>query len=357
MSSMSAVTLAATLALLSGVNASEKSSSSSSASSSSAATNGYDAIICGQNGYADGSGLSYSANAWNPDDDGFQCLSIINASSPTYGGFDATWKWPGDPDTGVHSYPHVTFSSGDLPASVSNVSALRLAASWAYTPGTVAKADEAGRLEAFDANGLNDVGTKANIAFDIFMDPDRDNATSATAAKYEMMVWIGQVGKPQPLGFNSENATCYTQQLGSLNFTLFVGQNTRGTLVYSWVSPTDQTSFDEDITPLLQYLWRNDLVSADARIGLVEFGSEAYHAGNNVTFIAGDFSMDVWPGSPVKYELNPVADHCDAPQSPAGPQGTSSPEKGIGARAAEAPSAGLIMVMAVILSFVASLDL
>lgn len=139
--------------------------------------------------------------------------------------------------------------------------------------------------------------------------------------------------------------------------TLFVGQNTRGTLVYSWVSPTDQTSFDEDITPLLQYLWRNDLVSADARIGLVEFGSEAYHAGNNVTFSAGDFSMDLWPGTPVKYELNPVADHCDAPQSPAGPQGTSSPEKGIGARAGEAPSAGLIMVTAVMLSFVASLDL
>lgn len=117
----------------------------------------------------------------------------------------------------MHSYPHVTFSSGDLPASVSNISALRLAASWAYTPGTVSKADGARRLDAFDANGLNDVGTKANIAFDIFMDPDKDNATDATAAKYEVMVWIGQVGKPQPLGFNSENATCYTQQLGSLN--------------------------------------------------------------------------------------------------------------------------------------------
>lgn len=144
-------------------------------------------------------------------------FQIINASSPTYGGFDATWKWPGDPDTGVHSYPHVTFSSGDLPVSVSNISALRLAASWTYTPGTVAKADEAGRLDVFDANGLNDVGTKANIAFDIFMDPDKGNATDATAAKYEMMIWIGQVGKPQPLGFDSENATCYTQQLGSLN--------------------------------------------------------------------------------------------------------------------------------------------
>lgn len=51
----------------------------------------------------------------------------------------------------------------------------------------------------------------------MFMDPDSDNAASATAAKYEMMIWIGQVGKPQPLGFDSGNATCYTQQLGSLN--------------------------------------------------------------------------------------------------------------------------------------------
>ncbi|KAG8165165.1 hypothetical protein KVR01_005440 [Diaporthe batatas] len=206
-------TLAATLALLSGANASEKTSSSSS---SSAAKNGYDAIICGQNGYEDGSGLSYSANAWNPSDNGFQCLSVINASSSTAGGFDATWKWPGDPGS-VHSYPHVTFSSGDLPLSVSNISALRLAASWAYSPGTAFKAAPAGRLDVFDANGLDDVGAKANIAFDIFMDPDKRKATSATAAKYEMMIWIGKVGEPQPIGFRSENATCYTQQLGALN--------------------------------------------------------------------------------------------------------------------------------------------
>lgn len=121
------------------------------------------------------------------------------------------------------------------------------------------------------------------------------------------------------------------------------------------MSPADQTSFDEDITPLLQYLWRNELVSADARIGLVEFGSEAYHAGNNVTFSAGGFSMDIWPGSPVKFELNPVADHCDAPQSPAGPQGTSSPEKGVGARAGQVPLAGLSISMALMLSSAASL--
>ncbi|POS69189.1 hypothetical protein DHEL01_v212418 [Diaporthe helianthi] len=131
--------------------------------------------------------------------------------------------------------------------------------------------------------------------------------------------------------------------------TLFTGQNTRGTLVYSWVSPTDQTSFDEDITPLLQYLWRNDLVSADARIGLVEFGSEAYHAGNNVTFSAGDFGMDVWTGTPVNLALNPIADHCEPPQNPSGPQ--SSPEEGTGVRALGISSGGMLVgMMAVFLS-------
>ncbi|KAJ0108455.1 hypothetical protein J7T55_002059 [Diaporthe amygdali] len=341
-----AALLAATLALLSGVNASKKSASS----------NGYDAIICGQNGYSDDSGLSYSANAWNPDDNGFQCLSIINASSSTTSGFDATWKWPGDPDA-VHSFPHVTFLSDDLPVTVSNISALRLAASWAYAPGSISTADDAGRLDGFDTNGLNDIGAKANIAFDMFMDMDKVKAASATAAKYEMMIWIGQVGNPYPLGFDSENATCYTQQLGSFNFTLYTGQNSRGTLVYSWVSPADQTSFDEDITPLLQYLWRNELVSADARIGLVEFGSEAYHSGNNVTFSAGDFDMNVWLGTPVKFELNPVADHCEAPESPAGPQGTgsSSSEKGMGLRAREAPMTGVIVMVVAIVSALASL--
>ncbi|KUI57551.1 Endoglucanase cel12A [Cytospora mali] len=337
-------TLTAALLAVPGATASKKGGSSTSSSSSSAATNGYDAVICGKNGYADGSGLSYSANAWNPDGDGFQCLSIINASSSTSSGFDATWHWPVDTES-VHSYPHVTFSSGALPESLSNISALRLAADWAYSPGSISTANDPSRRVGLDASGLNDVGAIANIAFDMFMDPDEANATSATAAKFEMMIWIGQIGQPHPLGFDSENATCYTQQLGSFNFTLYTGQNSRGTSVFTWVSPTDQTSFNEDIAPLLQYLWRNELVSADARLGLIEFGSEAYHSGNNVTFSATDFSMDVWLGTPVKFELNPPADHCKEPESPAGPQGTSTPKKDLGVRPLGQPGGALMIVV------------
>lgn len=117
----------------------------------------------------------------------------------------------------VHSFPHVTFSSDDLPAPLSNLSGLRLAAAWAMSAGTISAARSPSARVGLDASGLSDVGAKANVAFDMFLDPDGDSSRSATDAMYEVMVWIGQVGGPYPLGFDSENATCYTQQLGSLN--------------------------------------------------------------------------------------------------------------------------------------------
>lgn len=141
---------------------------------------------------------------------------MINASSTTAAGFDATWHWPTQPET-VHSYPHVTFSSGHLPAPVQNLTSVRLAAEWAMSAGTIRKAKVQSSAEGVDRSGLNDLGAVANVAFDMFLDPDLTNSTSAIAAQYEMMVWIGRVGNPYPLGYDEKNATCYTQQLGSYN--------------------------------------------------------------------------------------------------------------------------------------------
>lgn len=83
--------------------------------------------------------------------------------------------------------------------------------------GTITKARVQSSTDAVDTNGLNDVGAVANVAFDMFLDPDATNSTDATAAMYEMMIWIGKVGDPYPLGYDEKNATCYTQQLGSYN--------------------------------------------------------------------------------------------------------------------------------------------
>lgn len=98
-----------------------------------------------------------------------------------------------------------------------NLTSLRLAAEWAMSAGTIRKARLQSSATGVDTSGLNDLGAVANVAFDMFLDPDATNSTSAIAAQYEMMVWIGKVGDPYPLGYDEKNATCYTQQLGSYN--------------------------------------------------------------------------------------------------------------------------------------------
>lgn len=83
--------------------------------------------------------------------------------------------------------------------------------------GTISTARNVSARIGVDASGLDGAAAKANVAFDMFLDLDDKNATSAVDAAYEMMIWIGTVGGPYPLGFDDTNATCYTQQLGSYN--------------------------------------------------------------------------------------------------------------------------------------------
>ncbi|KAJ4422120.1 hypothetical protein N0V82_003203 [Gnomoniopsis sp. IMI 355080] len=141
---------------------------------------------------------------------------VINGSSVNSAGFDATWYWPLS-DQSVHSFPHVTFSSDDLPVALDSISALRLAALWAMSAGTITSAQSQSARIGVNYGDLSSVGAKANVAFDMFLDQDEENSKSAVDAGYEMMVWIGQVGQPFPLGYDSRNAACYTQQLGAFN--------------------------------------------------------------------------------------------------------------------------------------------
>lgn len=85
------------------------------------------------------------------------------------------------------------------------------------TPGSVSRARGDKKRAGLDTSGLDDIGAVANVAFDMFLDEDADNSTNATLAGYEIMIWIGRVGTPYPLGYDIGNASCYTQQLGSYN--------------------------------------------------------------------------------------------------------------------------------------------
>lgn len=101
--------------------------------------------------------------------------------------------------------------------ALERISALRLAATWAMSAGTISKAQSSSAYNGVDHDGLGNIGAKANVAFDMFLDEDEEKSKSATDASIEIMIWIARIGQPYPLGYDSKDATCYTQQLGDFN--------------------------------------------------------------------------------------------------------------------------------------------
>ncbi|KAK0639532.1 concanavalin A-like lectin/glucanase domain-containing protein [Cercophora newfieldiana] len=245
--------------------------------------------------------LPVNPNAWNPDGHGFQCISIQD-SPPA---FDATWAWVDEPWS-VHSYPHVKLATPALPARLSSISALFLSAQWSMGPGSHP-------LPALDVDmsGLSAIDVAANVAFDIFADRNPRFAGNARTAETEIMIWLGKFGAAQPLGFASGSA-CLDITLGNTHFILYKGQNQRGTSVFTWVATSNVASFAAEVSPLLQSLWRNGLVSPYSKIGLVEFGSEAFHSPGNVTFSASGFGIHLLPGPAPELMVEPVTATCSA---------------------------------------------
>ncbi|KAK4201911.1 concanavalin A-like lectin/glucanase domain-containing protein [Triangularia verruculosa] len=252
-----------------------------------ASSGSYDATVCNQKTYTSRSGkLIYVPNAWNPDGLGFQCMSVRD-SPPA---FDATWKWPSAADT-VHSYPHVKLTAPALPVTLSNISAMHLTGKWSMGGGST----PAPRLSV-DAKALADLDVTANVAFDMFADRNAEKSVKETMAETEIMIWLGRFGHAQPLGWN-ENRPRISLTLGNVEFTLYYGKNQRGTNVFSWVAAENALSFSAEVSPLLQYLWREGLVSAGSFVGVVAFGSEAFRSVDDVTFSASDFDMALDTGA------------------------------------------------------------
>jgi xyloglucan-specific endo-beta-1,4-glucanase len=70
------------------------------------------------------------------------------------------------------------------------------------------------------------------------------------------------------------------------------------------------SDFDFDLTTLLQALWKNNLVPSNASLGLIEFGSEAFHSDQNVTFAVSEFGMDLAPGPSPELNITVASGRC-----------------------------------------------
>ncbi|KAK2038451.1 concanavalin A-like lectin/glucanase [Colletotrichum somersetense] len=254
------------------------------------ATAEYVATICGQDSKytSKDTNFIFQSNAWNPVGDGASCV-FVDESVPA---FDANWNWEENKNN-VHSFPHVRFNSTQLPVQLSAIDSMRLAVDWTMRKGNPESdppRDFSAAAWSENKVGLDDV--VSNAAWDFFVDRNKSRTYNPIDAEAEIMIWLGRVGNPYPLMGDSvlTNIT-----LGSTEFSLWYDTNGRGQKVFTWVTSdgSDVNQFDEDITPLLKYVLDSGEIDDESWLGLVEFGSEAWHSPENVTFSAAHFSMEL----------------------------------------------------------------
>lgn len=105
--------------------------------------------------------------------------------------------------------------SSDIPVQLSKIQSLNVDIAWTMGPGDVPVAST---VQA----DLDTAYVKANVAFDVFLDPNSKNAGDPTKAGYEFMVWLASYGGTQPLGW-ATTASPLTHTLnGQLLYVLLI---------------------------------------------------------------------------------------------------------------------------------------
>lgn len=127
--------------------------------------------------------------------------------------FTTTWIWGANStyvsQTQVHSYANVKSNSTVLPVMLSSITALNVSATWTmYPSGPVI-------IDTFDIDGLSDIGAKADVTLDFFLDPNMKESTSVTNPKFEVMIWFASLDATEPIGYAN----------GSVGSTVMDGQN------------------------------------------------------------------------------------------------------------------------------------
>ncbi|KAH7009227.1 concanavalin A-like lectin/glucanase domain-containing protein [Microdochium trichocladiopsis] len=226
------------------------------------------------------------ANAWSPEPAGFQCLAVAADGAS----FQADWHWTSGAPFAVHSFPHVNLHSARMPVKLENITKATLAVEWGMGPNATFPK---GNTHVTDAVALDAAKTMATIAYDLWIDEDPDVAASAAEAKYEIMIWLGHYGNPQPISMTYPSVPQGSIIVDKKAFTLYIGKNAVGQTVCSWVLDAPSTAFKLDIVPLIAELVKKKLIPAAAYLGGVHFGVEAFYAAETMAFVAKDYTLAI----------------------------------------------------------------
>lgn len=122
-------------------------------------------------------------------------LDVAKGYAPS---FAATWQYPQGPiETPVHAFANADLNlTNVLPIQLSAMSELTMEVEWSYNVGNDFIIDS-------DWDALADSNVNANVALDLFLAADDQDALSTTESDYEVMVWLGRLGAyTLPLGYD-----------------------------------------------------------------------------------------------------------------------------------------------------------
>ncbi|EKV22043.1 Glycoside hydrolase, family 12 [Penicillium digitatum] len=220
------------------------------------------------------------------------CMNITTLVNQTYAAqtapeFSVTWQFDPGPETSpVHGYPNIRVDDV-LPKKMDQISELYLDLSWTYGVGDTVAAST-------DVTALSKENLATNVAIDMFLDADADNAKNGTQAKFEVMVWFWMSSvEAQPHGWGNP---VMNRTLEGTEFKLYAGQNDNKQYVLSWVPEGAIEKFTGDIYPLITDLYNfggSDYPARDDYLGSLSFGTEVYSVNSNVTFWAEKYKIDI----------------------------------------------------------------
>ena len=122
-----------------------------------------------------------------------------------------------------------------------------------------------------------------NVAYDAFL--ASNCPVGGAGAKFEVMLWLAQLGGQVPIGDVKSSAT-----IGGSLWYLYAGENTStGSTVYSFVAAAQILDFSADLMLFMNYLVQNYGVDATLNLTPFQAGNEVSQGSATVT--TSEFSI------------------------------------------------------------------
>ncbi|KAB5588574.1 Endoglucanase cel12C [Ceratobasidium theobromae] len=196
-------------------------------------------------------GMPAATSGWE-----FTQATSVNGTNVAWA---TTYSWVDGPYN-VKGYANLGLSSG-LGKQLSGINSIVTEWNWTYSAAST--------------------DLVANVAYDLWLSP----STSPENNSDEVMFWLSTRGGAHPVG--SQNATF---SAGGITWKLFKGTVSNWT-VWSFVAPSEITSFNADFKPFITYLIDSHGLSSSKYLTGVQAGTESFIG--SATFTTTKYSVTV----------------------------------------------------------------